>query len=276
MIFDAGGDEVEGNDTVVARSPDVPPVGDHAARRVWSGLGTAFRFFHDSYRRRSFDGRGATLPGVVRFGSAFNNAFWDGSEFVFGDPDGVFFADFTGPTIVVHEYTHAVTGAMTALPYRGQAGAIVEHYADVFAIAATQGGRPVGEVSWLVGPGVFTDRVHARGLRDVANPGTAYDDPVLGRDPQPAHMRDYVDTSEDHGGVHYNSGIPNAAFAVYAGEVGLAFAADVWFDALSGLGPGAGFASLASATETVAVERRLARPGRAWLSVGVAGARGGE
>ena len=43
-------------------------------------------------------------------------------------------------------------------------------------------------------------------------PGTAYDDDVLGKDPQPATMDDYVRTGRDNGGVHINSGIPNHAF----------------------------------------------------------------
>jgi Zn-dependent metalloprotease len=51
-------------------------------------------------------------------------------------------------------------------------------------------------------------------------PGTAYDDPLLGRDPQPGHMNEYVDTQADNGGVHINSGIPNKAFYEIAVELG--------------------------------------------------------
>ena len=51
-------------------------------------------------------------------------------------------------------------------------------------------------------------------------PGTAYDDPRLGKDPQPAHMDDYVETTEDNGGVHINSGIPNHAFYLAATALG--------------------------------------------------------
>jgi Zn-dependent metalloprotease len=51
-------------------------------------------------------------------------------------------------------------------------------------------------------------------------PGTAYDDPIIGKDSQPAHMRDYVETSSDNGGVHTNSGIPNHAFYLTATEIG--------------------------------------------------------
>ena len=51
-------------------------------------------------------------------------------------------------------------------------------------------------------------------------PGTAYDDPLVGKDLQPAHMDDYVETIRDNGGVHINSGIPNRAFYLAATEIG--------------------------------------------------------
>jgi Zn-dependent metalloprotease len=51
-------------------------------------------------------------------------------------------------------------------------------------------------------------------------PGTAYNDPLLGKDPQPAHMKDYVNTTADSGGVHINSGIPNKAFYLAAVDIG--------------------------------------------------------
>ena len=65
--------------------------------------------------------------------------------------------------------------------------------------------------------------------------GTAYDDPVLGKDPQPAHMRDYKNIAEDNGGVHINSGIPNHAFYITAREIsGSAWekAGRIWYVAL--------------------------------------------
>jgi len=43
---------------------------------------------------------------------------------------------------------------------------------------------------------------------------------VLGKDPQPAHMKDYVNTVSDNGGVHINSGIPNHAFYIIANQIG--------------------------------------------------------
>ena len=66
-------------------------------------------------------------------------------------------------------------------------------------------------------------------------PGTAYDDPILGKDPQPDHMRNYVKTKSDNEGVHINSGIPNRAFYLIATElVGYAWerAGRIWYETL--------------------------------------------
>ena len=56
----------------------------------------------------------------------------------------------------------------------------------------------------------------------MSAPGTAYDDPILGKDPQPADMDHYVELKEDEddGGVHINSGIPNRAFYLAATAIG--------------------------------------------------------
>ena len=73
---------------------------------------------------------------------------------------------------------------------------------------------------WLIGAELFTTAVRGKAVRSMAAPGTAYDDPVLGRDPQPSHMRDYVETDDDNGGVHINPGIPNYAFYLAFARLG--------------------------------------------------------
>jgi Zn-dependent metalloprotease len=74
-------------------------------------------------------------------------------------------------------------------------------------------------------------------IRSMKAPGTAYNDPVLGKDPQPAHMRDYVDTIQDSGGVHINSGIPNHAFYLAAVTLPEYYAWDclghIWYETLT-------------------------------------------
>src|SRR5436305_12714928 len=73
----------------------------------------------------------------------------------------------------------------------------------------------------------------------MKNPGTAYGypglDPLLGRDPQPAHMDQYVETRKDNGGVHINSGIPNRAFYLVATKIGgyaWKQAGRIWYETL--------------------------------------------
>ena len=123
--------------------------------------------------------------------------------------------------------------------------------------------------------------VQARALRDMAAPGTAYDDPEVGADPQVGHMDDYVETTADNGGVHLNSGIPNKAFQLAAVAIGgttIAGAGRIWYDALvSGDVPsGASFATFAAATVAAAGEHADAVRD-AWAQVGVqVGAAAGE
>jgi len=130
-------------------------------------------------------------------------------------------------------------------------GALVEQFAL---------GQDTAAASWLIGAGLFTEEVQGQALRSMKAPGTAYDDDVLGKDPQPASMDDYVDTEEDYGGVHLNSGIPNRAFYLVADALGgNAWDApgQIWYDTLTGpdLTATATFAVFARATETAAVTR---------------------
>jgi Zn-dependent metalloprotease len=89
-------------------------------------------------------------------------------------------------------------------------------------------------------------------------PGGAYDDPVLGKDPQPAHMKHYVDDADDNGGVHINSGIPNRAFSLAAKKIGgfaWSVTGRVWYHSLkTKLSPKAQFQDFANATVSAAGE----------------------
>ena len=77
------------------------------------------------------------------------------------------------------------------------------------------------KADWIIGAGLFTPAVNGVGIRSMKAPGTAYNDPAMGgKDPQPAHMKDYLRTFQDNGGVHINSGIPNRAFYVVAAAIG--------------------------------------------------------
>jgi len=269
----ANRDELPGNPV---RSDAQPESGDVAVDEAWSGIRAALAMFEEVYGRTSYDGMGARVLATVHYRRDYDNAFWDGSQLVFGDGDGKIFGRLTGPVDVLgHELTHAVTEHSAGLEYAGQPGALNESISDVFGSCLKQRllGQTTAEADWLIGAGLFLPGVNARGIRDLAAPGTAYDDPVLGRDPQAGHMDGYIETTDDNGGVHLNSGIPNKAFWAAATAIGgnsWEGAGRIWYAALTGdlVTPTTDFAGFAAATVAVAGEQADA-VATAWTSVGV-------
>lgn len=259
-IADAGGrEELPGR---VVRREGAEPVGDAAADEAYDGLGATFDLFSEVYGRNSIDGAGLPLRATVHYGRLYDNAFWDGERMVFGDGDGEVFGRFTGSLSVIgHELTHGVTQFASGVVYRGQSGALNESISDVFGALVEQYAtkQTAAEASWLIGAGLFTAEVQGDALRSMRSPGTAYDDDVLGRDPQPDHLDDYIHTADDDGGVHLNSGIPNRAFVLAADALGgyaWERAGHVWYDTLTGgLAPDVDFARFAAATVRAAAAR---------------------
>jgi Zn-dependent metalloprotease len=258
-VFDARGTEDLPGAPVRAEGDE--PTGDPATDEAYDGLGATHALFQDAFDRDSIDDAGLPLEATVHFGDAYDNAFWDGARMVFGDGDGQVFGRFTRSLSVIgHELSHGVVQYSSNFVYEGQSGALNESVADVFGALVEQyaARQSAAEASWLIGVGLFTDQVEGDAIRSLAAPGTAYDDDVLGRDPQPGHMRDYIETVEDNGGVHLNSGIPNKAFHVAATTIGgFAWegAGPIWYHALTAgtLTATATFAQFAASTVSSAV-----------------------
>jgi Zn-dependent metalloprotease len=197
----------------------------------------------------------------VHYGTRFENALWNGRQMVYGNADGRVFRRFTASVDVIgHELTHGVTQFAAALGYHGQTGALNEHLSDAFGIMVRQYrlGQTAHESDWLIGADIIGPAVNAQAVRSMAVPGTAYDDPLLGRDPQPSHMDDYVHTTADNGGVHINSGILNRAFHLAALAIGgktWELLGQIWYVALTErLKPEADFADFTRATVDIAGE----------------------
>lgn len=202
---------------------------DPAVNEAYDGSGYTYEMYKDVYQRDSVDGNGLPLDSTVHYQRGYDNAFWNGTQMVYGDGDDDLpepqrlFNRFTICLDVIgHELTHGVTQYEAALAYWEQPGALNESMSDVFGSLVKQYRlkQTADQADWIIGQGLFTSNVKGVGIRSMKAPGTAYDDPVLGRDPQPSHMNDYVNTQEDNGGVHINSGIPNHAFYVAATEIG--------------------------------------------------------
>jgi Zn-dependent metalloprotease len=226
------------------RSEGQPATGDLAADEAYDGSGLTYDLYWDAYQRDSIDGAGLALISTVHYQRSYDNAFWNGHQMVYGDGDEDLpaaerlFNRFTiALDIIGHELTHGVTTYEANLNYFAQPGALNESMSDVFGSLVKQRrlNQAARQADWIIGQGLFTPNVNGVGIRSMKEPGTAYDDPTLGKDPQPGHMRDYVNTIEDNGGVHINSGIPNRAFYVTAYELdGLAWekAGRIWYQTL--------------------------------------------
>lgn len=258
IIYDAEGSEtIRGK--IVRREGD-PSSGDTATDEAYDGFGDTFDFFLEVYGRNSIDDEGMPLRGVVHFGAQYPNAFWDGKRMVFGDGDGQILGRMTASLDVIgHELGHGVTEDEGALEYFGQSGALNESMSDVFGSLVKQRklDQTAEQADWLVGSEVWTPDIAGDALRSMRAPGEAYDDPLVGKDPQPGHMRDYVHTIEDNGGVHINSGIPNHAFYFVATSLGgyaWERAGRIWYEALRHptLKPASGFRRFAGLTRRVA------------------------
>ena len=263
----------------LVRAAGDPASGDLAVDEAYVGVEASLALFSEVYGRSSYDGQGAPVIATVHDEQDYDNAFWDGQQLVFGDGDGQVFDRFTKPVdVLCHELTHAVTQFTANLTYQGQSGALNESVSDVFGSCLKQrlAGESAADADWLIGEGLFLPAVRGRALRSMIEPGTAYDDPALGKDPQVATMDDFVVTAEDNGGVHINSGIPNKAFqlaAVAVGGTSWDGVGRVWYAALtSGLDPDTDFGGFAAATVEAAAQvspEVQAAVAEAWADVGV-------
>jgi Zn-dependent metalloprotease len=266
----------------LVRSEGSPRSKDVAVNEAYNGSGATYDLFARVFSRNSIDDRGMRLDSTVHYGLGYDNAFWNGRQMVFGDGDGRIFRRFTRALDVIgHELCHGVIQHEAELQYRDEAGALNESFADVFGSLVKQHRRrqTVQEADWLVGGDLFLPGINARGIRSMKEPGTAYDDPVLGKDPQPGHMRDYVRTLEDNGGVHLNSGIPNRAFYELASRLkGYAWekAGRIWYATLTRkLRPASNFRDAVNMTVQAAGEifgknsREQKATREAWAEVGL-------
>ncbi|KFY10218.1 hypothetical protein V491_07761 [Pseudogymnoascus sp. VKM F-3775] len=285
-VYDAQHRESFSRDKILIREggPLVSKINDPSmdANECYIGFEKTYDFYLKYFNRDSLNNGGLPLDGFVHYGKNFGNAFWDGEKMVFGDGSKLFNGLTDELDVIGHELTHGVVNYTCNLEYWFQSGALNESLADVFGIMVKQWSenpdRPqtAAEANWLIGEGIWREGINGRALRDMKNPGTAFDDPMTGKDPQPAHWKDFAvlpgTKKGDWGGVHVNSGIPNRAFALAATKIGgFAWegAGQIWYKAMSSveLKRTATFKEFADATINNAGEHAVDVK-KAWEEVG--------
>jgi hypothetical protein len=277
-IYDAGRRQRPGT---LVRSEGQAASSDIAVNEAYDYSGATYDFYQQVFGRVSVDNRGKRLDSTVHYGRAYDNAFWDGRQMIYGDGDGRIFDRFTKCLDVIgHELTHGVTQFTAGLEYQDQSGALNESMSDVFGSLIKQfaANETAQQADWLIGEGLLIPKPGniRTALRSMKEPGTAYRDSELGTDSQPAHMRDYYDGEEDNGGVHINSGIPNHAFYLAAVKIGghaWDVAGRIWYEVLTTrLHAQSQFADAAAETRDVAKKYGAAAAtavDEAWKAVGL-------
>ncbi|MGM7700299.1 M4 family metallopeptidase [Pseudalkalibacillus sp. Hm43] len=174
---------------------------DAAAVDAHHYAGVTYDYYLGEFGRNSYDGNGATIQSSVHYSSNYNNAFWNGSQMVYGDGDGTTFQALSGGIdVVAHELTHAVTDYSSDLVYENESGALNEALSDIFGtlVEYYHGTNPDFEV----GEDIYTPGTPGDALRSMSDP-TKYGDPD--------HYSNRYTGTGDNGGVHTNSGIINKA-----------------------------------------------------------------
>ncbi|RWA10255.1 hypothetical protein EKO27_g4851 [Xylaria grammica] len=282
-VYDAHNDQNENNlPGTVVRVEGQKAVSDEAANQAFDNAGNVLSFYLDIFGWKSIDNKNMNVISSVHFGKYYENAFWDPeiAQMVYGDGHN-FLGNFTNAVDVIgHELTHAVTEHTSPLDYTGQSGALNEHISDTFGVMVKQRvqDETADAADWLIGEECLMPGVKGVALRSMKAPGTAYNDPRFGKDPQPDNFKDYEAISDDNGGVHLYSGIPNKAFYLSAtafGGYSWEKAGKIWWETLQSgqIPPRCTFIQFADATVDKAEELfgddAAAIVRKAWNEVGV-------
>ncbi len=195
--------------------------------------GKAYEYFKDLHTRNSINGTGGTIISFINVadedGSSMGNAFWNGAAMFYGNGDASFFELARGLDVAAHEMSHGVIQNTANLVYQGESGALNESYADVFGVL-------VDRADWQVGEDVVKTSAFPSGaLRSVSDPHNGAATGDFGKGWQPRVYSERYTGSQDNGGVHLNSGIPNYAFFLFANNsaVGKDRAEKVYYRALT-------------------------------------------
>ncbi len=190
----------------------------------------SYEYFRTTFARNSLNGAGKTITAFVNVsdenGAAMDNAFYTNGLLFYGNGSTAFKSLAGALDVAGHEMSHGVINFSADLEYRNESGALNEHFADVF-------GAMIDREDWQLGEDVVLAQAFPSGaLRDMANPrqgGTSLND----RGYQPDHYRDIYVGSQDNGGVHINSGIPNRVCYLIAQTLGRADTEQLYYNVLT-------------------------------------------
>lgn len=240
--------------------------------------GQVYDFFDAGFSFDSWDGQGADMHSVYLINQNCPNAYWNGIS-------TNYCPGFDLDDVVAHEWGHAYTEKTHGLIYQWQAGALNEAYSDMWGETVdlfndvddaapgftNDNTQPYPDgVRWVVGEGL-SDPVVTLLLRDMWNPERLGYAATVTSD-------NYHCATSDNGGVHYNSSVPNLAYAMLADgrefngynieKIGFIKASEIYFHAsINYQVPTTNFSQHADALEASCTDLLGATPENAWLEL---------
>ncbi len=218
-VYNVASSGYSDNNTYAYRSTSAWGTSDRAEMSAAKNYEITQAYYKNVHNRNSFNNANAYARVNVHQGVNYVNAYWDGTDFHFGDGDGVEANSLVVLDVAGHEYTHAVTEYTANLYYSSESGALNESFSDIFGSCVEFYGQPdgrstypnvtAGRSDWLCGEDCWLSSKALRDLRSPANPVT-----VGSGNEQPSRYKGtywYFGTG-DNGGVHYNSGVQNFFF----------------------------------------------------------------
>ncbi|MGB1197750.1 MAG: M4 family metallopeptidase [Thalassotalea sp.] len=187
--------------------------GDASAQRAHDGAATVYDYYAERFNRDSINGNGLTMVSSVHLGNNVANAYWTGSQMMYGDGDGQTLADLTlSFDVIGHELTHGVTQYTAGLIYNNASGALNEAWSDILGVASKAYRDGTTQGDWYLAEESYTPNISGDAMRYMKNP--TQDNYSRDWWPERIPFTNNPSNSNDQGGVHGNSGIANLAFAL--------------------------------------------------------------
>ncbi|MCF6158429.1 MAG: peptidase M4 family protein [wastewater metagenome] len=234
---------------------------------------------HDFYQNNFgnfswFFGSGFNTSGgitsTVHYGSAYDNAFWNGNQMVYGDGNTMFHPLSGSLDVVAHEIAHGITEAINNLVYCKESGALNESWSDVMGmLSSIEYGY---DLPYWIGEGIMKidetsgyeayytlRRMDDPSFRTDNYPENDYNpDNPLSSWGQPEHTTEQYHANcwpwTDYGGVHINSGIPNKAAYLITTNIGFEKAKQIYYYAMFYLSSDSQFVDARDAIEQTTID----------------------
>ena len=194
--YTAAVDFTDSNNSWTAAEFDNAEKDDIALEASWA-FANIYDYWLNVHGRDSYDGNGGVTNAYVHYSVAYDNAYWNGSVFTFGDGSDVYFDALAALDVSAHEHGHGVCSYTANLTYSFESGALNEAFSDIWGACLEAYAAPEKMV-WVMGEDIERRDGHI-GLRVMSDPKSeGLPDTYLG---------DYwVSRGTDNGGVHTNNG----------------------------------------------------------------------